>query len=1166
MTATQNGPEKTPENAPTLPGPIAHDGQRRAADPAASVWVSASAGAGKTKVLVDRALRLLLAGTEPHRILCLTYTRAAAAEMALRINRQLGDWSVMNDEALLKDLSALTGQEPDPDTVATARRLFANVLESVDGIRILTLHAFCESILGRFPLESDVVPNFDILDERSQSEVMVHARDEVLAAARRDPGGKLADAVDFATAATIEESFTELMVDFAAQRRRLTEFLLIHGGIDGAEQAIDAALGVSDGENEQALAQAFAADGAFDRDGLTRLAAALAKGAKTDQARAPVIGEWLAASADERADTIERYRLAFLTANLTPRARAGTKAAMEAMPDLQEVFDLEVDRLLEHLERWQTLQVAVASSAVLRIADRMIRDYERLKADRAVLDYDDLILKTRALLETGGGPSWVHYKLDGGIDHILIDESQDTNRDQWAVVDALSAEFFAGIGVREDTEDRTVFAVGDPKQSIYSFQGADPTAFADKQADYQNRVTAAARRWEPVALDRSFRSTDAVLQAVDAVFASDAARDGLGVDRVNHTLHRTGQAGEVELWPAVYPPEPPPPEPWLLPTIQPVQADPQARLAGAVAQRIKSLIDGPARLESRGRGFRPGDFLILVRRRTAFVNFLVRELKGANVPVAGIDRMKLADQLAVQDMLALADFLLLPEDDLTLAIVLKGPLVGLDEEALFDLAYDRGERSLWSRLVAVRDDPRYADAHGFLGDLLARVDFEPPFDLLAGILSSGEDSGRSRIVERLGSEANEPLDELLALALTYGRQHAPSLQGFLDWFRRGAGEIKRDPEEGRRDEVRIMTVHGAKGLQAPVVFLADTLQTPVQVPRLHWWPQPEGPDLPLWSPRKATENEVYRSVKEDAVAARDREYRRLLYVAMTRAEDRLIVAGFGGRRAPRDDCWHNLVAAGLESLPEAECRDDMAIENGEDGWSGTGYILRTVQRAAPDRQPDPEVLSVRLDPLPAWARVPAPDIPVPPRPLAPSKPDEEEPAAPSPFADAGPDRFRRGILIHRLLEMLPPLSPDRREAAGAAFLARATHALEPATQSDILQETLAVMADPGAADIFGPAARAEAPVAGVVDGRVISGQIDRLVVTDEAVRIVDFKSNRPPPVHPAQISSVYARQLAAYQALLRPIYPDIPITCEILWTAVPRLMTVPENLLSGAAG
>ena len=1131
--------------------------QRRALGPDTSVWVAASAGTGKTKVLTDRLLALMLDGTDPSRILCLTFTRAAAAEMANRINDRLAKWTTMPPGALAQDLVGLTGRMPDDYQTARARQLFARLLDVPGGAKIQTIHAFCQSLLRRFPLEAGVPPEFAVIDERSASEALAEAAESVIVMAREERAPALAEALGIVASYAPEERFAELMAALAGARSRLRAALA-----DGEAMLRDrlcAALGIAPDATPESLEAAFCAEGACDEAGLRAAAAALAMGSLADRGRGIALARWCEDPA-ARPELVEVYIDTFLTQDGKIRDTLITKsAAAKNAADLPAILQAEAERVRHFTEARAATGFAAATCALGRLGAALLDAYEQRKRLQGALDYEDLIERALDLLRRPGVAPWVLFKLDGGIDHILIDEAQDTNPEQWRIVGALAEEFFAGEGGQERV--RTVFAVGDAKQSIYSFQRADPRAFVEMRRHFQDRINAAKQQWAVVPLEISFRASDKLLEAVDAVFQQNAAADGVALDgeAIRHVAARTGQAGIVELWPAVRPDEDEPPEPWdgAAGRRRPVEA--RTRLARAIAATIDGWLRAGERLEPRGRARRPGDIMVLVRRRNEFVADLLRALKQRGVPVAGADRLTLTEQLAVQDLIALGRFLLFPEDDLTLATVLKGPLFGISEDELFLLAYNRGERSLWRRLRQLgREYKAIGHAAERLQALLARADYAPPFELYAEIL--GAEGGRHAMLERLGPEAADPIDEFLALALAYEREHVPSLQGFLHWLVAGDIEVKRDFGERQHDEVRILTVHGAKGLEAPVVFLPDTTQLPDRTQVQLLWSEREG--LPLWRPRKELAVPFHTAERDAWWERQLQEYRRLLYVALTRAQDRLYVCGWHTRRPDNSaPCWHTLCHGGWSGIASPFAFDTRPLIGERDGWTGDGLRLSSEQIEAPVREPAAAIARMP-GPLPDWLKTPPPAEPDPPKPLLPSRPSGPEPATLSPLAVTGRDRFRRGLLVHRLLQSLPELPAAERAAAARRFLALPVHGLAADEQAEICAETLAVLADPALAELWGSEAQAEVPVVGLLGRQALSGQIDRLLVTRQRALIVDYKTVRPPPATEEDVPQIYLQQLATYRAALERIYPDRPVECAILWTEGPRLMPISPALLA----
>ncbi|WP_144185634.1 double-strand break repair helicase AddA [Elioraea rosea] len=1135
--------------------------QRRAADPSVSAWVSASAGSGKTTLLTARVLRLLLGGCEPGRILCLTYTRAAAAEMATRLATRLGEWAALPDDALADALEGL-GVAVDEETRTRARGLFARVLDQPGGLRIATIHAFCQSLLRRFPIEAHVAPHFALIEERDSQDLLAAARDEALG----EVSPEIAVALETVAPLAASDSFSGLVTQVLGSRGRLSRALAASNAPDGVATMQRRVLSVGlDETEEELLARACGRDFAI----LARAAEVFAGCGKEDKDRAILMRAWLAREPEARTARWDDWCCVFLTDKGVIRSRLATRQAVAAMGDIASAMEAEAEFVLEVERQRRALRAATASSALIRLVSPVIAAYEKRKNARAGLDYDDLIGRARALLASTD-TAWVQYKLDGGLDHVLLDEAQDTSAAQWEVVERLTEEFFAGEGARDGVA-RTLFAVGDVKQSIYRFQGAAPAEFARARERTAARVTAVHGedhfRAEQVAV--SFRSAAPVLALVDAVFDDADVARGVALDggAIVHRPVRAGQAGRVELWPPIAPDPVPEATEWD-PNPRARARDGEEKLADALAAQIDAWLRSGEVLPARGRPMRPGDILVLVRRRRAFVNQLVRALKRRDVPVSGIDRLALVEELAVMDILATLDSLLMPEDDLTFAAALRSPLFGLGDSSLMDLAVGRGRlplRFTLRRRAHEREEWRRAEER--FSALAARADIDTPHALIARLL--GPQGGRARLLARLGPDAADPIDELLNATLAHERSHPPGLQGFLAWLRAGGNEIKREHEAGA-NEVRVMTVHGAKGLESPVVILADTTSVSDRPDPLVWVAdRATHADVPLWAPRKEFRAEPIDAARAEEQEREREEYRRLLYVALTRAEDRLLVTGALNRRnaGKEPGCWFDLVEAGfrrLAPLGAEETGFDPGALLGDPGWRTGGWRYATAQEDAPDRTREVEnARPVVTGPVPAWAREPPPEEASPPRPLAPSREEGDEPAAASPVrgGDRGARRFRRGLLIHALLQHLPDLPPAQRRAAARAHLAAPGLGLSDGEIEEIAAETLAIVEDPGFAPLFAPEALAEAPVVGRVGDRVVAGQVDRLTVTETEVLVADFKTNRPPPERVEDVSAAYLRQMAAYRDVLRGVFPGRPVRCALVWTYAARMMELPDALL-----
>ncbi|MGB6439271.1 MAG: double-strand break repair helicase AddA [Methyloceanibacter sp.] len=1142
--------------------------QARASDPSASAWVSANAGTGKTEVLVRRVLRLLLAGSEPQRILCLTYTKMAAAEMQNRLLQELAAWATMASETLRQSLAALLGRHTDEGEMQAARRLFAQTLEAKGGLKIYTIHGFCERLLRRFPLEADVTPHFAVLDEAEALRLRGAAFDATMARAAKERDGALGRALAKIVAVTVEDHFRKMVDAVFGKRAELSRMIALHGSVanwaEAEAESLKRLFGIGPEVTEATLTEAMA--NVLDNGAIDALLTSLEISGESRKDQ-DLRDDLQAVRTAVGAARVVALKPIFLTTQNNPRKSVCSKALRTASPQLCAALDAGQLKFAElDLKRAQT-RCAEASGAVLLLADTIHTEYERVKRSQAVLDYDDLVLKTQALLSRAGAAAWVLFKIDGGIDHILVDEAQDTNPPQWSIIARLAEEFFAGKGASDRV--RTLFAVGDEKQSIYSFQGAEPKRFGEVGRDFRARARAVGQDWNEVPLTLSFRSTEPILEAVDAVFNTLPATHGLNfgeAEIIEHQAFRKGQAGLVELWPVEAETKPEPAEafePWNDDAAPARAVD---ILCQRIAAQIKAWLDNGEELLSEGRKIRPGDILILVRRREPFTAPMIRALKHAKIAVAGADRMLLLQQIATMDLMSLADFLLMPEDDLALAIVLKSPLFGLDDDDLFALAFERGRTSLWDRLKAKSvEDKRFAEAADRLSRWLSRVDFAPPYEFFLELLGDDGQAMWKRMISRLGPEGSEALDEFLDLALAFDRESPPSLQGFVNDLRASEVEIKRDMEQ-KREEVRIMTVHGAKGLQAPIVFLPDTCMLPRR----------QGSSIYGLKRRGVPEDEVGHIVwaaggnslphieaakaisREDEIA----EYHRLLYVAMTRARDRLYLCGWSQKEAPERASWYEILEQGLRGyLTEAEGFDGKPV----------GRLVSEQEKAV--KACAPSEAQTAAASLPDWAARPAPpersrEILMPSR-LGPHLAEdakayaEQPPYGPKALVDNR--RFTRGRLVHTLLQYLPQIMPAEQERAARAFVAVRGSDLPAEMLEEVVNETLAIVRDPSFAPIFSPGSFGEVPVVARFgegeNARELSGQIDRLAVLDEALLVLDYKTNRPPPATLEAVAPGYIAQLAAYRAALRIMFPERALRAAIVWTDGPKLMHIPSTLL-----
>ncbi|WP_164913362.1 double-strand break repair helicase AddA [Sphingomonas sp. UV9] len=1118
--------------------------QADASNPASHVWLSASAGTGKTQVLAARVFRLLLRGVDPGAILCLTFTKAGAAEMAQRINGRLAAWVRMPAPALAADLIAL-GESPVQALQDRARTLFAKVLDAPGGgLRIQTIHGFCQGLLAAFPVEAGLTPGFRPLEAREEAGLAREALAGMLSDAEREGRERPVEIVG-RLSLRMGEGGAEAFLLACARALPALEALPV-----GIQPWLRRELGLPSGDIDEAIAEWC---DALDLDAIARIAAAnRAWGTATGQAAAATVQRWL--DSEDRAATLSDLASIVLTG--TGTQRKASKKLIDAEPDYEVLARDLGEACTDVLSMVQRATYCDLLADGLEVGRDYARAYALAKRRAGAVDFDDLIATTVALLDQPGIGEWVRYKLDQATEHLLIDEAQDTNGHQWRIVRALADEFFVGRGIYAPST-RTLFTVGDYKQAIFGFQGTDPLNFQAAEQYFGGRATEALgdddwpeeERGLPLArlsLRHSFRSTRTVLEFVDA--AIDAIGEpGLGIaGEVERHASEVAGPGTVTLWPPVSAGgSEDDEEGWV--------DDAVRKLASDIARAVKRWLapDTGLMLESKGRRLRPEDVMILVKRRGDLASLIVARLYAEGVPVAGVDRLRLNAPLAVQDLLATIRFVLQPEDDLSVAALLVSPLIGWTQDELMAAA-PREAGPLWRHLQRTQSPARLAP----LLAMLARADIATPYQFLEELLSGPLD-GRRKLIRRLGTEARDPIEELLNAALTFESTTTPSLQRFLDWFDRGDVEIVRDPS-APLDAVRVMTAHGAKGLQAPLVILADATADPSAAPRsiLKWAPEPGAAPIPVFRPRSNERGGPLDAVVSAAEQRELEEHWRLFYVAATRAEERLVIAGALGPRAkgvPPENSWYAAADRALTAL---------SVPPSEEGSGEERRFVGVEPQPAVLAKPATSIRQVDSADLPAWAHQPAPVESRPPRPLSPSALGEDAVSDPPP-TPAMRLAAERGRLIHALFERLPAIVPGERPQAADRWLAKAGGVDDAAARSEIVASVMAVLDDPRFAELFGADTLAEAPIAATLaNGMVVSGTVDRLLIEADRIRVIDFKTGRRAPYALTDVPDYHVKQLAAYVEALRVIFPGRSVEAALLYTAGPRLIALPLELLA----
>lgn len=1106
-----------------------------ASQPAKSTWLSANAGSGKTKVLTDRVARLLLQGVDPQNILCMTFTKAAATDMQNRLFKRLGTWAMLRDEELRRELSDLGIDEGiSTEKLAQARRLFATAVETPGGLKIQTIHSFCSSLLRRFPLEAGVTPQFKEMDDRAVEMICSDILEKIAT-------GLDADIFRTFAANYSGEDFSNLTRTLIGKRDQFKRMTF-----DGILRSLNLP---SKANDQLALEIAFDGyEGDFWPEFIQLLQSvpgkvysALADRLCSIEMVNPshrdldmLYKEFLYQSSSD-----ERPKWSSKSVNFPQSSHKNAVASL--MPVIDQVHAL-MDRVAEAKSAMLALDVARRSFALHNFADLFLKHYQLEKERRGLLDFDDLILKARDLLTDRKVADWVLFKLDGGIDHILVDEAQDTSPAQWNLIDQLSLELTSGEGARAETP-RTIFIVGDKKQSIYSFQGADPKEFDRMKAEFTERLSLAGRPIQDIEMEFSFRSAQTVLSLVDRTFMNSQA-SGF-TQKEPHKAFKTWMPGRVDLWPVFEKPAVPDKPEWYLPVDLKAEDDPATQLANHIAETAKGLIGTP-RPAREGPGAEPvraGDIMILVQRRSAIFHEIIRACKEKDLPVAGADRLRVGAELAVRDIAAVLSFLATPEDDLSLATALRSPLFGWSEAELFQLAHDRNQKYLWAEL---RDrSHQYPATIDVLHDLRKQADFLRPYDMIERILTRHK--GRNLLLSRLGPEAEDGIDALLSQAMNYEQSAVDSLTGFLVWMQTDDLEIKRQMDAAG-DRIRVMTVHGAKGLESPIVILPDCAKRDIKQdsPLIKcdnaFLSRPSKDDMPVQL------RQIYDNDKSNIRAERDR----LLYVAMTRAEQWLIVAAAGDLEKTGQDWYSKVQEALISSNAQAH---DFTIGKGlrleQDNWPETVTEQTIYQKKTRHQLAD----HFGID-----AKRPH-DRPVA---LAPSDLGGAK-ALPGEDGANEEDAKRRGRRIHLLLEHLPQIAPQNRLKAAQDLLGTGTDAVGDQAISELFEEANTVFTNPHLSFLFSGTALVEVPVTAnlaVLDDQRMHGVIDRLLVESDHVLAIDFKTNAVVPKSVTQCPLGLLRQMAAYAHALEQIYPDRRIETGLLWTRTATFMPIPHDLVT----
>ncbi len=1119
-----------------------------AINPNFSVWVNASAGTGKTKILIDRVLRLLL--ENKRNILCLTFTNAAANEMENRIHSILSKWAICSESELIMDLEQLDffpmssqcvtlgsqhpylssqcvtlGSRKNKDYLTRARRLFSE-LENL-GLTIQTIHAFCYKLISSFPIEAGIAPNCTLSECKELHSIIFN---KVL------HNETVQDSINFIATEIDENKLRDLLYTLCVKRS------------------------MSANDSKYIKDKLSAPDEIHDLRSETiehvgRLAEILSEGSKRDQSYSEILYSTVIPAGIQKKRTsvsysddtgikwndtkIENLAKVFLKSESHEKksiSSIATKSILEKFKDAEQTIESVQNVVFTHIRDMNSYQIFKRTSSLLGVFKVYVDLYNSEKSKNALLDYNDIINLATNLLSNPNYKDWILFNLDQKIDHILVDEAQDNSISQWKIITNLCDEFFAG-----NDEKRTLFVVGDVKQSIYRFQGANPHLFNYMQQYFHTKT--GGRDWISCQLEKSFRSTPEVLMLVDRIFNNFRAEISFNDNEIKHVPHRENDQGYIEIWPALPRRKEKEQQALQIPlTCKEGYTIADRLLAQTIANRIHNWLNEGRILVAKDRHIEPRDIMVLVRQRNVLVDYIISELKKANVPVVGRDYFRIMDYIAVQDLIALAEFLLLQANDLALANALKSPLFNFTEDDLFNIAYDRKEHSLWERLQ---------DYHGViyseLNYLINLSYAESPLTLFTHILRTG----KKKFGARLGLECFEVLDEFMNLVLQF---ETPSLQAFVQWIKENNPEIKNDMQS-ERNAVRIMTIHKSKGLQAPIVFLDDTNTVPRNSESIIF----DGTEVPFWCGKN--NNAYCDQVKREKKLEDYNEYLRLLYVALTRAEDELYILS---KEPVQKGSWYDLITQYGTSYEKKQAYlQPIFKEKVEVLCVNANYPYIYKKRDYFD------VPVISLPPALAHSSVSSQRPPLSSQCLTLEKEEKpasathssmsfqhlmlesrkKEPVSATWMTNRGTgmtesstgmtDGYARGLIIHSILQYMPKIEKERRKNWVRKYLDNINTSED---KDEIYSKILAFNEKYGY--LFDLEGKSEITLSGIIDGKSVLVRLDRLCITQDKAIIIDYKSHRNVSV--SSLNEI-KKQMLTYKTLVQEISPNKQVEFMVIW-------------------
>lgn len=1072
-----------------------------------NTWIEASAGTGKTKTLIDRILLLLLHGASPNEILCITFTNAAASEMKSRLLEIVEILKNSDTEQIQTFLTNIGINKITENLIEKCKQL-SEIMFSNE-VKIMTIHSFCFSIINQFPIESNTFFSSKIIEEKQIKKILEQAITEVTL--NEDCNPFLKKCIKFLGNSVEPYTISEILLK---QIPFKGEYLRIFS--EGIEKL------------KEKCANFFKVDVNFLNN--LDLSEEYEIKFKSIEQNKQLFQDFLNAIKNNEEskqiyDSINNYFSdgknkaenifnIFLTKKNTPRKQILKKNILSENINLAEIINKIQNILLDTIEQQKRITSAKLSLAITLFSATVIDKYEEIKEDQKVFEYDDILIKARKILLSENS-DWIKFKISLNTSHVLIDEAQDTNEIQWEIIKIITEDFYTGNSV---ANDRSIFVVGDVKQSIYSFQGANPKHFLEAKEYFKKKLAESSIKLKEVFQNKSYRSTNTILNFVDKTFQSPALIKALTNEskEIIHTVNRKDTSSEIEIWPIINSTSSPYPTGWEIPIYAKQSCSPYIILAKKIALMIKEKIQSKLFLPSKKRNITPEDFLILFQRRNSFIMQVIKALKKEGIPVSGIDKLDLLEHISIQDILSLARFVLFPYDNLNLACLLKSPFCNISEKNLLslckDISFDNTildniknfNEKLYQKLMHWIEISKKYTIYDFFYTILEKEKF------------------KKRLAERSGIETINILEEFLQNVFEFEKnEDCPTLFNFLYWIQENNLKVNSNNSIG--NGVKLSTVHGAKGLQAPCVILADANFYNINVDNYIW------NDILLFYPNIENATKEIISLRNQEIKKRSDEYYRLLYVALTRAQDALYITGAKFEKDLNQNCWYKILLNTFEKIEHKKINNknfnDQILRI--DG-------LRKIKNKYNILEPKGEPINIVLDKL---------NLPL----------TNNNLCVKSTEIDTG-------IFIHELLANYFSNNKDEFIEFLKSSLKTNKYNLSENDINEVEKIIFNIINSNNLNWVFAENSYPEISFISKTNRKeALEGRIDRIIINkDHSIDLIDIKTS---PVKPKLIPYNILKQLRFYSNFLKTTYKHQYIRTSILWTCDCSLQKVPNKLL-----